>query len=216
VSGRSKEESHDYRYFPEPDLVPVEPSAEWLSAVRSSLPARPSERRAALAAAAGAAGAGVEPGDVALLVERGIDDWLAEALAAGADARLALTHAEHNLSTDLPLPPAASFAALVSMQGAGQLTATQAKTVLADMQAGVEGGDPTAIAAKHGFEAMAADSLADVVDQVIAARPSDFDDLKAGNQKVIGLFVGEVMKATGGKANGKEVTALLRQRAGLS
>jgi aspartyl-tRNA(Asn)/glutamyl-tRNA(Gln) amidotransferase subunit B len=211
VSGRSKEESHDYRYFPEPDLVPVEPSDDWLSSVRSSMPARPSERRSALAAAAG-----VAPGDVALLVERGVDGWLAEVLAEGADSRLSLTHAEHNLSTDLPLPVPSSFAALVKMQAGGQLTATQAKTVLADMQAGVEGGDPAAIAAKHGFEAMAADSLAVVVDQVIAAHPSDFDDLKAGNQKVIGLLVGEVMKATGGKANGKAVTALLRARADLS
>jgi aspartyl-tRNA(Asn)/glutamyl-tRNA(Gln) amidotransferase subunit B len=213
ISGRSKEESHDYRYFPEPDLVPVEPSDEWLASVRTSLPPRPSERRAALASAAGP---GVSPGDVALLVERGLDSWLADVLAAGGDARLVFTHAEHNLSTDLPQPSPSSFAALVQMQSAGQLTATQAKTVLADMQAGVDGGDPAAIAAAHGFAAMDAGSLAAVVDQVIAARPADFADLQAGNQKVIGLFVGEVMKATGNNANGKDVTALLRQRAGLT
>jgi Asp-tRNA(Asn)/Glu-tRNA(Gln) amidotransferase B subunit len=63
---------------------------------------------------------------------------------------------------------------------------------------------------------MGADDLAAAVDAAIAARPDDFEALKAGNPKVIGVFVGDVMKATGGKANGKEVTALLRQRAGLA
>lgn len=212
VGGRSKEESHDYRYFPEPDLVPVASDPAWREAVRTGMPPLPAERRARLAAAVGLA-----PTDVALIVERGHDGLVLAALEAGApDARVTLNHVEHNLVPDLPLPDPAALAALVRMQVEGALTATQAKQVLAAVQRGEHGGDPAAIARAMGFEAMDPAELAAVVDRVIAEHPDDFADLRAGNQKVIGMFVGLVMAATGGRANGREVTALLRQRAGLA
>jgi aspartyl-tRNA(Asn)/glutamyl-tRNA(Gln) amidotransferase subunit B len=212
VGGRSKEESHDYRYFPEPDLVPVRPTARWLDEVRAGLPPLPAERRARLAAAVGLA-----PADVALIVERGHDELVLAALAAGApDVRITLNHVEHNLAPDRPLPAPEALAALVRMQAAGELTATQAKQVLAAVQAGEHGGDPAAVAKAMGFEAMDRAELEALVDRLIAAHPADFDDLRAGNQKVIGMFVGLVMKETGGKANGREVTAILRERAGLT
>jgi len=207
-SMRSKEEAFDYRYFPEPDLVPVQPSDEWLSRVRSSLPVLPAERRAALAAEAGAS----STADVAIVIERGLDALVSAAIAAGADPDRVVTHAVHNLADEgaANLDPD-KFARLVTMETEGKLTATQAKKVLADMLE--NGGDPESIAADLGFEAMGEDALAAVVDQLIADNPAEFDRLKGGDQKVMGFFVGKAMKATQGKADGKVVTALLRERA---
>jgi aspartyl-tRNA(Asn)/glutamyl-tRNA(Gln) amidotransferase subunit B len=205
---RSKEEAFDYRYFPEPDLVPVEPSDEWLARVRSSLPVLPAERRAVLAAEAGAS----STADVAVVIERGLDALVRAAIAAGADPDRVVTHAVHNLAVEgaANLDPE-HLASLVRMETEGKLTATQAKKVLSDMLE--RGGDPASIAAELGFEAMDPGALATVVDQLIADNPAEFDRLKSGDQKVMGFFVGQAMKATQGKADGKVVTALLRERA---
>jgi aspartyl-tRNA(Asn)/glutamyl-tRNA(Gln) amidotransferase subunit B len=205
---RSKEEAFDYRYFPEPDLVPVEPSDDWLARVRSSLPVLPAERRAALAAEAGAS----STADVAVVIERGLDALVRAAIAAGADPDRVVTHAVHNLAVEgaANLDPE-HLASLVRLETEGKLTATQAKKVLADMLE--RGGDPASIAAELGFEAMDQGALATVVDQLIADNPAEFDRLKSGDQKVMGFFVGQAMKATQGKADGKVVTALLRERA---
>ena len=212
-SMRSKEEAFDYRYFPEPDLVPVVPDDEWRASVRSALPPMPFERRTSLAAAAG-----VAPADVALLVELDLDDLVIQAIAAGADARRAINRAANEIAADIEhvdrLTPA-SFARLVTMESSGALTATQAKQVLAAMLAG-EGDNPEAIAAARGFEAMDSSALETTVDEVIAANPDAFEKFKGGDPKVGGMLIGAVMKQTQGKADGKAVTAILRQRAGLS
>jgi aspartyl-tRNA(Asn)/glutamyl-tRNA(Gln) amidotransferase subunit B len=100
---------------------------------------------------------------------------------------------------------------LVSMETAGELTASQAKDVLAEMVA--SGDDPAAIAKAKGYEAMDTDVLVAAVDQVIAANPKQWARFVEGEGKVMGFFVGEVMKATNRQADGKAVTALLRQRA---
>ena len=211
-SMRSKEEAFDYRYFPEPDLVPVAPDDAWRAAVRSSLPVLPFERRTTLAGAAG-----VTPAEVALLVELDLDALVLDAIAAGADAKRAIKRAANEIAADLEhadrLTPA-SFAKVVGMESSGALTATQAKAVLAAMLAG-EGDDPGAIAAARGFEAMDASALEAIVDDVIAANPDAFDKFKGGDAKVSGMLVGQVMKKTQGKADGKAVTAVLRRRAGL-
>jgi aspartyl-tRNA(Asn)/glutamyl-tRNA(Gln) amidotransferase subunit B len=205
---RSKEEAYDYRYFPEPDLVAVEPSDAWLAEVRASIPVLPAERRAALAAEAGSSSAA----DVAVVIERGLDALVRAAIAVGADPDRVVTHAVHNLAVEgaSNLDPDA-FAALVRMETDGTLTATQAKKVLAELLE--HGGDPAAIAAELGFEAMDQGALAAVIDQLITDHPAEFERLKAGDQKVMGFFVGQAMKATQGKADGKVVTALLRERA---
>ena len=204
-SMRSKEEAYDYRYFPEPDLVPLEPTDEWISDVVASLPPLPAARRAELAGVAG-----VRPADVAVAVEKDLDGLLLATIEAGADARVALTHAEHNVDVAQPLDPVA-FARVVTMQVEGALTPTQAKVVLAEVQA--TGTDPDDIARAHGFEAMADDALAAVVDEVIAANPDAWAKFVAGDAKVTGFFVGQVMRATQNKADGGAVTALLRRRA---
>ena len=96
------------------------------------------------------------------------------------------------------------------MEAAGELTATQAKTVLAELLE--QGGDPAEIAAAHGFEAMGADALAALVDDAIADNATDWAAYCAGNDKVSGKFIGQIMRATGGKADGKAVTSLLQER----
>jgi aspartyl-tRNA(Asn)/glutamyl-tRNA(Gln) amidotransferase subunit B len=207
---RSKEEAFDYRYFPEPDLVPVDPGAEWVEAVDAALPALPAERRRRLAEVAA-----VDPAGVALVVERGLDPLVIAAVAAGADPARALTHAEQNLAVDDPARIAfdgAAFAALITMETAGELTATQAKTVLAEMVEG--GGTPAEIAAAHGFEAMEAGALEAAVDQAISDNPDEWARFAGGEDKLTGFFVGRVMQATRGQADGKAVTAILRQRRG--
>jgi aspartyl-tRNA(Asn)/glutamyl-tRNA(Gln) amidotransferase subunit B len=204
-SMRSKEEAYDYRYFPEPDLVPVEPTDEWISEVAASLPPLPAARRAALAGVAG-----LSPADVAVAVQKELDGLLLATIEAGADPRLALTHAEQNVDVAQPLDPV-KFARVVTMQVEGALTATQAKVVLAEVQA--TGAAPDEIARAHGFESMDDDALAAVVDEIIGANPDAWAKFVAGDTKVTGFFVGQVMRATQNQADGGAVTALLRQRA---
>lgn len=203
---RSKEGSDDYRYFPDPDLVVLDPGPEWIERVRAELPLLPAQRRHRLADRAGAPLA-----QTALIVERGLDDLCLAAIDAGADPTRTLTHAEHNLADERArgLDPAA-FAKLVTMEVDGKLTATQTKTVLADLVG--SGGDPEQIAAGHGFEAMDTSELEGIVDGLIAAHPDEWGRFCEGDGKVTGFFVGQVMKATQGKADGKAVTALLNAR----
>ena len=207
---RSKEEAYDYRYFPEPDLVPLVPDPEWLAALDASTPPLPAERRDALAAAAG-----VSSGDTALVGDRGLDHLVLAAIGAGADPRRLLTHAEQNLAVDgaADLDPGA-FAELVRMEAEGALTPTQAKAVLAEMVG--TGAAPAAIATEKGFAALSAGALGGVVDGIIAGNAEAGERVVTGDDeargKLTGFFVGQVMKATQGNADGKTVTALLEQR----
>jgi aspartyl-tRNA(Asn)/glutamyl-tRNA(Gln) amidotransferase subunit B len=204
---RSKEEAYDYRYFPEPDLVPLAPSDAWVEAVRHALPTLPAERRVGLAAAVGA-----DPASemVVTAVDRGVDRLVLDAVAAGADGRIALSRAVNDLAVDA-FVDVDQFVRLVGLEADGRLTPTQSKRVLEEMVAR-SGGDPAVLAADLGLEAMAGDRLAAVVDELIAAHPRDFADFVGGNDKVAGKFVGLAMKATGGKANGRIVSQLLRDR----
>jgi aspartyl-tRNA(Asn)/glutamyl-tRNA(Gln) amidotransferase subunit B len=207
---RSKEEADDYRYFPEPDLVPVEPDAAWLSEVQRLMPVLPAQRRDELAELAG-----VAPIDVALLVELDLDGLVVDAIGHGADPIKAINRAANELAAAIEAArrlPARAFAEAVRMEAEGKITPTQAKQVLAAMLAG-EGDDPAAIAAAKGFEAMSADALAAAVDEVIAANPDAWQRYRSGDPKIGGMFVGQVMKRTGGKADGRAVTELLQQRA---
>ncbi len=209
-SGRSKEEAEDYRYFQEPDLVPLEPSAEWIASIDAAMPLLPAARRARLGAAAG-----VDPTAVALHVSRGLDHLAVGAIEAGGDPARVLTHVEHNLAVDGADALAPELLAqLVTLEFEGKLTATQGKTVLADMV--TTGRDPATIAAELGFEAMDTSALEATIDEIIAANAEDWsafvtgDDKKRG--KLTGFFVGQIMKATKGQADGKVVTAILNER----
>ena len=244
-TGRVKEEADDYRYFPEPDLVPLQPDDEWVAAVRAALPVLPARRRTALADAVG-----LEPTAelVTTAVERDLDWFVMEVVATGADPRTALNRAVNDLpsssrsgstagttvtagsvtgtaerrgsavgrtvtaGTASGTATVGAFAALVGLEVSGALTATQAKKVLEVLVERGGDGDPAGIASDLGFEALEADTLATVVDEVLAAHPADWASYVAGNDRVAGMFVGKVMKATRGKADGKAVTTLLQQR----
>jgi len=205
---RSKEDADDYRYFPDPDLVVLDPGPEWIARVRAELPMLPSQRRHRLAEATG-----TPLEQTALIVERGLDDLCLATIDAGADATRVLTHAEHNMADvrAAAVTPSA-FAELVAMEVDGKLTATQTKQVLAEM---IETGDgPATIAARNGFEAMDASEIEGILDGLIEAHPGEWQRFCEGDGKVAGFFVGQVMKETRGKADGKAVTALLSARRG--
>ncbi len=212
---RSKEEADDYRYFPEPDLLPVDPRPEWIEEVRAGLPPMPAQRRAALAEATATA---LPDDTVALIVERGQDHQALAAIEAGADPARVLVHVSQNLAADggADLAPA-RLATLIGMETSGALTATQAKAVLAEML--VSEASPEDIAAAKGFEEMDAGALEAMVQEVLDAHPDEWEQLRTGDdkaqKKLSGFFVGKVMKATKGQADGKAVTALLRTKAGL-
>jgi aspartyl-tRNA(Asn)/glutamyl-tRNA(Gln) amidotransferase subunit B len=204
--GRSKEDADDYRYFAEPDLLPLEPDAEVVAAIDASLPALPAQRRAALAEAAG-----VAPASVALVVERGDDELALATIRQGADPGAVLKHLVNNLADGTGLLAPGSFADLVTMEIGGELSSTQAKAVLAEV---VETGeDPSAVAKRLGFEAVDTGELEAMVDQIIADNPDEWKRFREGDKKVQGFFVGQIMKATRGQADGKVVSRLLSDKA---
>ncbi len=213
-SMRSKEEAMDYRYFPEPDLVPIDPSAEWIQSVRDGLALMPAQRRVRLSEATSRVLApSADP--IVTIVDQGLDEFVLDAISQGADARRSINRVANEIVT---VEAAArlevgAFAKLIGLETSGTLTATQAKQVLAEMLE--SGGDPEIIAAARGFEAMDTSAVEGIVDALIAAHPAEFERLKAGDAKVTGFFVGAAMKSSGGKVDGKQVTALLRERAGL-
>ena len=213
---RSKEEANDYRYFPEPDLVPIVPSSDWIASIKAALPEFPASRRKALSEAT--AGALAPSSDqIVTVVEQGLDALVLAAVAAGAEARQAINRAANEVAAAdeeavSKLDPA-MFVKTLLMESEGRLTATQAKAVLSEVLAG--GGDPETIAKARGFEVMETGAAESLVDQLIAANPAEFERLKGGDPKVTGFFVGRAMKLSGGQADGKAITALLRGRAGL-
>ncbi len=215
VSMRSKEEAYDYRYFPEPDLVPVDPGAEWQREVAAGLGPLPAERRARLLAAIGDERDDAAVDQVRTVVVQGLDDLVTAAVERGAPAGLALARVANEVAArsegGVSVDPDA-FAELLTMEAGGELSATQAKTILAELLA--KGGDPRTIAAERGFEAMSSDSLAEVVGQVISENPGEWGRYREGEEKLEGFFIGRVMRATNGQADGKFVVAELRSRRG--
>ncbi len=203
---RSKEEDYDYRYFPEPDLLPLDPSPEWVERIRQVLPPLPRDRRLRLADSAPP----VDVDHIALAVERSMDDLALAAISQGGAPERVMTHVVHNLADGPGQLASEALAELVQMEEAGELTATQAKKVLAVL---VEaGGSPQDAAQSLGFEAMDTGELEALVDRLIAEHPDEWSRFCEGDNKLTGFFVGQVMKATQGRADGKAVTQLLNSR----
>jgi aspartyl-tRNA(Asn)/glutamyl-tRNA(Gln) amidotransferase subunit B len=221
VGLRSKEEAYDYRYFLEPDLVPLAPDPEWIRATGAGLGMLPRARRQRLVdlLADEIPLPAARRDQIATVVGLGLDDLVVEAATAGVPVPLALARTANEAATDAEaaraLAPTA-YVGLLRMEAEGALTATQAKAVLGDLLAG-KGGDPARLAADRGFEAMSADSLAGAVAEVVAANPEQWERFRAGGEKadkLIGFFTGQVMRATEGKADGKAVAAELRRLRG--
>jgi aspartyl-tRNA(Asn)/glutamyl-tRNA(Gln) amidotransferase subunit B len=209
---RTKEDADDYRYFPEPDLVTLDPSPEWIEQVRAALPPLPAARRAALSALTGY---DEQSEAVVVVVERSQHDYVAEVAGAGGDPVRALVHVQQAYADEgsTPRVPAADLAALTLLEKEGRITATQAKAVLADIVA-AGGGDAAAIAASKGFEALDSSAVEAMVDDAISADPDAWAKFCAGEEKAAGAIVGRVMKASKGKADGKVVAAVMQARRG--
>jgi len=221
VALRSKEDAYDYRYFLEPDLVPLVPDAEWIQAVADTMDPMPAVRRARLVAllgeGSGASEAQVD--QVATVVDLDLDRLVVAAVAAGVASGLALARTANEAANDAEAARALdeeSYTALLTMEADGSLTATQSKAVLAEMLA--HGGEPAAIAAAKGFEAMTGDSLVSAVAEVVAAHPDEWSRYRDGDEgdrkKVTGWLTGQVMRATRGQADAQAVQAELERLRG--
>jgi aspartyl-tRNA(Asn)/glutamyl-tRNA(Gln) amidotransferase subunit B len=219
---RSKEEAHDYRYFPEPDLVPLAPSAEMQREAQESLPELPEARTeryvsemglpretAMLLAADPETAAYFEKvAEAAGSVEpRVVANWVTGELAA------ALRHDGIESAAESRVEPDA-LAGLVLMAGEKKISHGSAKDVLATLVA--EGGDPAAIVEREGLAQISDSSeLEGIVAAAIEADPKAADEVRSGNQKAIGAIVGAVMRETKGRADGGEVNRLIKARLGL-
>jgi aspartyl-tRNA(Asn)/glutamyl-tRNA(Gln) amidotransferase subunit B len=219
---RSKEEAHDYRYFPEPDLVPLAPTEAMLREARESLPELPearmrryeeelmlSEENAAQLAADHEAAAYFEAtcGSATGIEAQVIANWVTGELAA------ALRQADGTSPSESRVTPAA-LAALVAMVGEKKISHGSGKQVLAALVA--EGGEPAAIVEREGL-AQISDSgeLEAIVAAAVEANPEAAEQIRSGNRKAIGAIVGAVMKETKGRADGGEINRLIRQQLGL-
>jgi aspartyl-tRNA(Asn)/glutamyl-tRNA(Gln) amidotransferase subunit B len=212
---RSKEDSHDYRYFPEPDLPPLRVDADWLASIREALPELPANRRARYAD-----DLGLSPYDAAVLVGEPKASELFEAARAAAPALDPKAVANWVTGTWLGLlrsdPEAAGrvdpgeLADLVGRVASGELSGTNAKEVFATHAA--DGSSVASIVESRGLRQISdVTALAGVVDEVVASNPKAVDDYRAG-KPVLGFFVGQVMKATRGQANAAVVQEAVRAR----
>ncbi len=207
---RTKEDADDYRYFLEPDLVPLVPEQSWIDRVRAALPVLPAARRQALAELCGVD----KDGESAfVVVERGQDEYVREVVSSGGDPRRSVVYVQQAFAEQGPTPKvsAKDLATLTILERDAKVTSTQAKTLLTDLiEAG--GGDVVAMAAKRGFEALDIGALEAMVDAAIAAEPSAWQKYCDGEEKALGALVGAIMKSSKGKADGKAVTAILQSK----
>ena len=209
---RSKEDAHDYRYFPDPDLLPLELDPAWVEALRADLPELPDARKRRLVA-----DYGVSALDAAQLVEERATADFYERAAKGRDGKLVanwliteLTGALNKAGLDLAASPVSADAlgALVGLISAGTISGRIAKDVFQIMLE--SGGDPAAIVAEKGWiQVSDTGAIEAVVDAVLAANPDKVAEFRAGKDKLLGFFVGQVMKQSQGKANPQVVNELL-------
>jgi aspartyl-tRNA(Asn)/glutamyl-tRNA(Gln) amidotransferase subunit B len=215
TAGRSKEEAQDYRYFPEPDLVPVAPPPDWVEEIRASLPELPAARRIRLQAEWA-----LSDLDMTALTNAGALDLVAETVAAGATAAGAskwwlgeLARRANETGVDLsalPITPA-QVARVSELVAKGSLNDTLARQVLEAVLAGK--GDPDAVIEAQGLSIVSDDAaLLEAVDAAIAANPDIAAKIRDGKTAAAGALVGQVMKATRGRADATRVRELILER----
>jgi aspartyl-tRNA(Asn)/glutamyl-tRNA(Gln) amidotransferase subunit B len=214
--GRSKEEAQDYRYFPEPDLVPIAPPREQVEAIEADLPEPPSVRRARFASANGFSAVDIEQ-----MTNAGILDLVAATIAGGAAPVKAkgwwlgyLVGRANELGVDvaqLAVGPA-EVVRVGQLEDDGSLTNKLARQVVDAVLAGE--GDVDSVIAAHGWKVAGEDELVAAIDAAIDAAPGTAQKVRDGNLGAIGPLVGAVMKATGGTADAKRARELLLERLG--
>jgi aspartyl-tRNA(Asn)/glutamyl-tRNA(Gln) amidotransferase subunit B len=220
---RSKEEAHDYRYFPDPDLLPLELDVAFIDALAADLPELPDAKRARFIA-----DYGLSPYDASILVAeretanffedtvnhggarrdaKAVANWLMGDIAAQANAQ-GVAVADAGLSS-------ASLAALVDLIGEGVISGKIAKDLLVRLFADDRGADPRVLVETYGLRQVTDTGAIDsAVDAVIAANPDKAEQAKT-KPGMLGWFVGQVMKSTGGKANPQAVSDTLKKRLGV-
>ncbi|MGE5765021.1 MAG: Asp-tRNA(Asn)/Glu-tRNA(Gln) amidotransferase subunit GatB [Mycobacterium leprae] len=213
--GRSKEQAEDYRYFPEPDLVPLAPAPEWVESLRAALPELPSARRRRLQAEWG-----LTDRDLQTLVNAGALDVVAATVAAGAPPAAArkwwlgeLARRANESGVEVSALPvtAEQVARVVALVDAGTLNDKLARVVLERVLAG--DGSPDEVVEQRGLRVVSdAGALAAAVDEAIAAHPDVADKVRAGKVAAAGALVGAVMKATRGQADAQQVRELVLER----
>jgi aspartyl-tRNA(Asn)/glutamyl-tRNA(Gln) amidotransferase subunit B len=211
---RSKEEAHDYRYFPEPDLIPIAPTEAMLERARSALPELPAARAERLERDL------LLPADTAKLLafRSELGDFFEAALSGdGTDPRTLANWTTNELTARIGdadpagtrLDPTA-FARLVEMVAAKEVSASAGKEVLDVLVA--EGGDPAAVVESRGLGRAGQDELEAIVDRAIAENQSAVEKIREGKMQAVGAIVGAVMRETKGRADGGEVQRMIRER----
>ncbi|GAA2506194.1 Asp-tRNA(Asn)/Glu-tRNA(Gln) amidotransferase subunit GatB [Streptomyces gobitricini] len=218
TSGRVKEEAEDYRYFPEPDLVPVAPSREWVEELRKELPELPRVRRNRLREEWG-----VSEHDMQSILNAGAVDLIVATTEAGAPAdqarkwwmgELARNANESGTSLDaLPITPA-QVARVTELVASGDLNDKLARSCLEGVLAGE--GDPDTVVEKRGLKVVSDEgALGAAVDEAIASNAAIADKIRGGKVAAAGALVGAVMKATRGQADAARVRELILERLGV-
>ena len=212
---RSKEDAHDYRYFPDPDLLPLKLEDAFIEDLRSSLPELPDQRKQRLVG-----DYGLSPYDAGILVgEKETADYF-ETVAAGRDAKLAANWVTSDLFgrlnksgiaiSESPVS-AEAMAGLLDLLADGIISGRIAKDVFHNMFE--TGKDAAAIIKEKGLKQISdTGALEAIIDAVIEHGPNQVEQFRGGNEKVLGWFVGQVMKETQGKANPQTVNEILRRK----
>jgi aspartyl-tRNA(Asn)/glutamyl-tRNA(Gln) amidotransferase subunit B len=219
TAGRSKEEAQDYRYFPEPDLVPLAPPRDWVEQIRAALPELPSARRARLQEAWG-----ITAAEMTIIRNAGALDLVEQTIAAGAspaDARKwwlnELARRANDTGTELaslPITPA-DVAAIVALIRSGALNDRLARQVIDGVLAGE--GTPEEVVAARGLAVVSdTGALAAAVDEAIAANADVAEKIRGGKLQAVGALVGAVMKTTRGQADAATVKSLILERLGVT
>jgi aspartyl-tRNA(Asn)/glutamyl-tRNA(Gln) amidotransferase subunit B len=212
---RSKEEAHDYRYFPDPDLSPLVLDPEWVARLRTELPEMPDTRKARFVSAYG-----LSPDDAGVLIAEKETAAFFERVAAGREPKAAanwvmgdLFGALNRLGVGIEQSPvsAEQLGSLIDLIADGTISGRLAKDVFTEMV--TSGADPEAIVEAKGLRQVTDSAAIEAtVDAVLAAQPEKVAEYRAGRDKLYGFFVGQVMRATQGKANPALVNELLKKK----
>jgi aspartyl-tRNA(Asn)/glutamyl-tRNA(Gln) amidotransferase subunit B len=211
---RSKEYAHDYRYFPEPDLLPLELTEAWIQEIKSRIPELPEQRKARFVEQYGLseydAGVLTTDGDLAAFYEKVAAEADPKQAAnwISGELRAELNEAGVNISESNVTPE--HLTELIGLVENGTLSRSAAKDVLGTVFA--SGDSPSAIVEREGLASMGGDELSGMVEEVIAQNPNEAERVRTGDKKVIGFLVGQVMRATRGNADGGRVRQLLMEK----